>query len=504
MAGVTTALLAPDGLSRLRTALTRASYSRDGIAALLGPGAFAALGRGDLATVRIAAAGDSPLEVLTRLFTAGGRATEKDVAAALDPLPLDDALAAGLEERHADAVRAGLDLRPYGDDTGGSWWVLSDLGADVRPGPLRADHVLGIGGASVMLAQSTVRPKVDAALDLGTGCGIQALHLSQHAGSVTATDLNPRALRLAATTAALNGLDWELLEGDLAAPVAGRRFGLVVSNPPFVVGPGRATHSYRDSGRPGDAISAELVASAPALLAEGGWLQFLANWVHAEDEPWDERLAGWLAGTGCDGWVIQRETLGPDEYVSMWLRDSGELSGNGSAGDGGQGRMAEWLDWFAAERIEAVGFGLVTVRATGSASPVVRIEEARQHLDQPIGGHIADWFARQDWLRGADLLAARLVTAPELRLSQSAERGAEGWEVDTQVLALDGGMRWAQEADPITVALVGGCDGRVPLADQLALLAAAHEVHPAALATAALPIVGHLVERGMLLPAGAA
>jgi hypothetical protein len=186
--------------------------------------------------------------------------------------------------------------------------------------------------------------------------------------------------------------------------------------------------------------------------------------------------------------------------VTLRLRDAGELDVSGGSSRGSS-RLAEWLAWFEAEKIEAVGFGLVTVRAGGSASPVVRAEEARQAFAQPIGSEVADWFTRQDWLRHADLLGARLTTAGPLRLSQSASRGAQGWDVLTQVLSLDGGMRWAQEADPITVALVGGCDGRVTLGGQLALLASAYDAHPAALATAALPIVTHLIERGMLLPA---
>jgi hypothetical protein len=240
-----------------------------------------------------------------------------------------------------------------------------------------------------------------------------------------------------------------------------------------------------------------VVAAAPKLLTDGGWLQLLANWVHVEDESWEERVAGWIAGTGCDAWVLQRELADPAQYVALWLRDSGELAGAGAGA-----RAAEWLSWFAAQRIEAVGFGLITLRASGAARPVVHVEEARQALDQPIGPQVQAWFARQDWLRGAELLDARLVTAPELRLQQGAERGADGWEVGAQILALDGGMRWAQEVDPLTVALVGGCDGTVRLGEQLALLAAAYEAEPAALAVAALPLVTHLVERGLLLPAG--
>ena len=98
--------------------------------------------------------------------------------------------------------------------------------------------MLGVGPASLTLASATVRRPVGTALDIGTGCGVQALHLSQHAGTVTGTDVLPRALAMARLTARLNGLHWELIEGDLLAPVEGRRFDLVVSNPPFIVGPG--------------------------------------------------------------------------------------------------------------------------------------------------------------------------------------------------------------------------------------------------------------------------
>ena len=66
--------------------------------------------------------------------------------------------------------------------------------------------MLGVSSASTTLAQLTVRRPVGRALDLGTGCGVQSLHLARHARSVTATDLNPRALELAALTAAVDAL----------------------------------------------------------------------------------------------------------------------------------------------------------------------------------------------------------------------------------------------------------------------------------------------------------
>jgi hypothetical protein len=416
------------------------------------------------------------------------------VAAAFAPLPLAGALGAGLiEPAGPDGYRASVELEAYGD-----WWVLSDVSSAMRPGvPLPAEHVLGVGGASTTLVQCTIRRPVGTALDLGTGCGVQALHLSTHAGRVTATDLSARALRFAATTAALNGLDWELRQGDLAAPVAGRRFDLVVSNPPFVVGPGTATHSYRDSGRPGDAVCAELAAAAPALLADGGTMQYLANWLHVAGEDWAERVAGWVAGTGLDAWIVRREVSDPVGYVSLWLDDAAEDPAARSA------RAAAWLDWFDANKVEAVGLGLVTLRASGRDEPVVRVEDLRQAVDQPFGEHVAAWFDRADWLRAHDLLGARLRAADGLRLHQEATRDASGgWAVDRQLLALPDGARWVEEVDPVVLALVNGCDGTAALGDLVEVLAAAHGVDAATLAEVAVPVAAHLVERGLLLPAG--
>jgi methylase of polypeptide subunit release factors len=467
-------LIDPDGIARLRDALRAAGYTSQGIAERIGPQATAAMRRNDFRAALRATEDRDPLATLIRLFVCAQSEPQDAIAEAL---PEE---AAALLRRGPDGISAAVDLEPYGDD----WWVVSDLSG----GPLAPDHVLGVGGASTTLAAATIRRPVDTALDLGTGCGVQALHLSTHAARVTATDVSERALRFAATTAALNGLDWELLSGDLTAPVTRRRFDLVVSNPPFVVGPGTATHTYRDSGRPGDGVCAELAAAAPALLNVGGTMQYLANWLHVTGEDWTERVAGWLAGTGLDAWVIQREVTDPVSYVRLWLADAAQDAT----------RTSTWLDWFDAHKVEAVGFGLVTLRRGGHADPTVRIEDLRQAVEQPLGTQVAAWFDRQDRLRGADLPRGRYRAAPGLLLRQEATLGTEGWTVDRQLLELPSGLRWTEEIDPLVLALVSGCDGTHPLGDQLTVLAAAHDVAEDALGEAAAPLVAHLVERGFL------
>ncbi len=504
-------LLPADGVARLRAALREHGYTSAGIAARIGAEATAAARRNDFRAALRATHDRDSLGTLIRLFVCLQSEPADAVAEALDPLPLPDALAAGLVLPSVESgqLRAGVDLEPYGED----WWVVADLpaagrigslaggaqpepvfGVGEHPRRLAVDHVLGVGGASTTLAGATVRRPVGTALDLGTGCGIQALHLSTHAARVTATDVAPRALRFAATTAALAGLDWELLAGDLTEPVAGRRFDLVVSNPPFIVGPGGpARYVYRDSGRPGDGVSAELAAAAPRLLDEGGTMQYLANWLHVTGEGWQDRVASWVAGSGLDAWIVQREVTDPMSYVNLWLSDAGESD---------RLLAADWLDWFDAHKVEAVGFGVVNLRRAGHADPVVRVEEMRQQFDGRLGDEVAAWFDRQDWLRGTgDLLSARYRAVDGLRLRQDASLGPEGWGVDRQVLALADGLRWSEEIDPLVLALVGGCDGSLPLRDQIDLLAAAHQVGAAELAEVAGPIIAHLVERGFLAPA---
>src|SRR5699024_495918 len=139
---------------------------------------------------------------------------------------------------------------PHAADDGTDLWVAADLGAHQRPGALKRDHVLGVGQASLTLAQLTERRAVETALDLGTGCGIQTFHLLPPVRHITATDLSARALAFTRFNLMLNaaalGVDpqrleerVELLQGSLLEPVAGRSFDLIVSNPPFVITPRR-------------------------------------------------------------------------------------------------------------------------------------------------------------------------------------------------------------------------------------------------------------------------
>ncbi len=74
------------------------------------------------------------------------------------------------------------------------------------------------------------------ALDLCTGSGAIAVTLALEAPAVavTAADLSADALALARENALTLGASVRFAQGDLFAPLAGERFELLVSNPPYV------------------------------------------------------------------------------------------------------------------------------------------------------------------------------------------------------------------------------------------------------------------------------
>lgn len=464
---------------RLRDALVAARYTVDAVTELLGPMADAALRRNQPVPGLRATGDRRPLSTLVRLWPLQATVSSSDLEAALPGLvvPLCEA---GIVEESAGEVRALLDLRPYATEQR-DLWLLSDLTPGLPGGRTRTrpDHVLGVSHASSSLAQLTVRSPVQRALDLGTGCGVQALHLADHCSTVVATDVNDRCLEATRFNAALNGVTLDVRSGSLFEPVVGERFDLIVTNPPFVISadnmwsghisPGDAERLvYRDSGLPGDEVVRRVVTQAHRHLRPGGWCQVLANWVHERGRPWQERIGGWLTGTGYDAWVVQREVVDPAQYVELWLADAGLQD----APDYVQ-RYDAWLAWFGEQRIDAVGFGWINLRFNPHSGrvggeAVVRMEEWPYEVEQPLGPEVLDRATRTDLLATLDddaLLARRLVARSDVRQESVGRPGAE--DPDTIVLRQHRAMRRAEQADTVVAALVGACDGELTVAQIL-------------------------------------
>ena len=411
---------------------------------------------GDVAGYKVA--------VLTALFMLGEPVGAAALETALPRTGVAGALAIGLvvptqsasgEQRYAPAV----DLRPHeAEDAHGSvrWWVASDLGELVTGQALAPDHVLGIGRAGLTLAALTPRKPVETALDLGVGCGIQTLYLLRHVRQVVATDISTRALEFTAFNVALAGVDSarvQLRQGNLLEPVAGQRFDLIVSNPPFVITPpsvrqaGLPLMEYRDAGGP---ILPALVRGLEDHLNPDGVAVMLGNWEHREGTSWRTSVNQWI-GKSLDAWIIQREVQDPVEYAAMWLRDGGLTPER--SGVAFENALAAWQEDFDSRQVSGVGMGYLVFHApvaagapsgpggtalegqtapeepaSDAAAPGAVVEPWRVLEEVPtsgqgaLGEHVAQVIAAHEALRGLDdaqVAALKLRTASGLSKEES-------------------------------------------------------------------------------------
>jgi hypothetical protein len=483
-------------VERLREALTAGGFTVDGVHALIGDEAHAALARNETASALRQTRDGSPLSTLTRLWPLQAVVPRASADTALPGL-VDLLIAAGILDGSGGEVRALVDVRPYGDEMH-DWWVVADLtpGLDGRPRRMDRDHVLGVSPASVSLAQLAVCNPVDRALDLGTGSGVQSLHLATHARSVVATDVNQRALRLARLTADLNAIDIDLRAGSLYAPVQSELFDLIITNPPFVVSSGAGDMlTYRDSGLPGDEVVRRVVVEGAARLAPGGWLQVLGNWAVVDGQPWEDRLGAWVAQAGnLDAWVVERERLDPARYVELWLDDAGVR------GDADYvARYDAWLSWLESQRIEAIGLGWISLRNTARSQPCLKIERWPHDVAQPVGAAVADWATRVDYLGALDeedLVAARLVLSEGVFEERVGPPGAD--DPAAIVLRSQRGMRRARPLSTAEAGLVGASDGELTVAQIMSALADLLDADAARLRAELVSTVRDLVLDGFL------
>ena len=401
---------------------------------------------------------DYKVAVLTALFMLGEPVSAAALETALPRTGVAGALSIGLvvptqsassEQHYAPAV----DLRPHeAQDVHGSvrWWVASDLGELVTGQALAPDHVLGIGRAGLTLAALTPRKPVETALDLGVGCGIQTLYLLRHARQVVATDISTRALEFTAFNVALAGVDStrvQLRRGNLLEPVAGQRFDLIVSNPPFVITPpsvrqaGLPLMEYRDAGGP---ILPALVRGLEDHLNPDGVAVMLGNWEHHEGTSWRTSVNQWI-GKSLDAWIIQREVQDPVEYAAMWLRDGGLTPER--SGVAFENALAAWQEDFDSRQVSGVGMGYLVFHApsvaatsgpggtalegqtapeepaSDAAAPGAVVEPWRVLEEVPtsgqgaLGEHVAQVIAAHEALRSLDdpqVAALKLHTASGL------------------------------------------------------------------------------------------
>lgn len=346
--------------------------------------------------VRRLGARTDPAGVAVRLLCLGDRVALDVAARALGDLaPLLDG---GLLGREADDVVAHVEL-----SVADGHWVFAD--------PLRAggDGVMGIGVTTRALLRVCEGERGVAALDLGCGGGVLAIALARRFERVVATDLSPRAATFARLNVALHGQDHvEVRVGDLFAPVAGERFDLVASQPPFIPGSGSVT---MHGGARGDEIVTRVLGSLGAHLASDGRALILGQWPLGERTALSAASAA-LVDPALGLTLLEWPTLGLDEHVAAYTAlDRGGFD---------EGYRAAVQDHHA--RLAGLG---ITGLAQGLAhvdrrNPGLRARVALASPRAPALGHgrVADAVRACGVLHAGGLLDARLRLAEGLRLAE--------------------------------------------------------------------------------------
>jgi methylase of polypeptide subunit release factors len=489
--------------------LADAGFHSAALRAAWGEVADTAIARG-LRGPALRALGDrvDPLAVLGRLLVLGMPQPPASVASALPRTGVEGLARLGLVAvRAEDAVVPSAIIRPqsFADDRGsGQWWIASDLDEAALGGALPEDHVLGVGGASLTLAALHLPTPAGRGLDIGAGCGIQTLRARRDVAEVVATDISEAALRFTRLNALLNGVSGvETRRGSLFDPVRGEQFDRVVSNPPFVITPradGVPAYEYRDGGMQGDDLVAAVVSGVGAHLVPGGVAQFLGNWESRSGRSGLERVRSWVQASpvALDAWVIEREALDPLSYAELWIRDGGTLAGTPEFA----ALVDAWLDDFSERGVHEVGFGYVLLRRPLEGSPTLaRYEKVPQALDPrtALGAHYADALAGHDLLTALDddgLAASVLVVAADVTEARHHLPGVESPSVIE--LRQGGGFARTVAADPGLAALVGACDGDLPVGVLVDAIASLLEVEATELRAELLPAVRELVFTGFL------
>jgi len=450
---------------KLGAALRAIAYVEDDVADLLGEDGY----RGGPAGARVQERRlpQTRLGAAIRLLFLQLAAPQRDAERALGAAGLAALEATGLAEvRGGDVVPRGR-IVPVG-----KLLLASDgFSQDTDDPP---DYVATYTPTSRLCDFLTPRRRVERALDVGTGGGIHALLAARHARRVVATDVNPRALAFAEVNAAMNGFaNVDCRSGSLFEPAGDGRFDLSTCTAPFVVSPERRW-AYRDAGFHADGLAERVVRGAAERLAEGGFATVLVSWVAEDEEDPNEHVLDWVAGSGCDVWVLPVFGSKPLDHAASW-----------NAHFGGDPRtfgavLDEWTRYFAELGTSWVSEGAILLHRRPGAKYTVRIDEVDEDELDPADAQIRRAFAAREQLaelrRNADLLERRVAPARALRLEHELAAGGGAPVLRRTLVRLDEGTNPVLESDPRAAEVIGSLNGAGTLASAVDAVARAHRL----------------------------
>jgi methylase of polypeptide subunit release factors len=429
------------------------------------------------------------LNTLLRWFWLGRPQADDAYTSTVPDALLKLLLESGLLKQEGKRLKATAMLLPVEN-----FLVASDHPTSIEAGD--SEMVLWPNPTSKFLARFAVRRHSRATLDLGTGGGILSLGAAKHSDTVIATDVNPRVPSFVAFNARLNGVEnIELRMGDGFAPVAGLRFDLILSNPPFFITP-KSDYLFCDNQMELDQLCRLLVQQAPAHLNEGGYMQMLCEWAQVGDQPWEERIAEWLDGSGCDAWVMKGLTQYPEEYAQHRIRETTHDTGRD------QELYEGYMDYYRSRGVQAIHDGLIVMRRR-SGKNWVRIEEVPKTPSGDLGELILSTFAAHDLLLEMEsdekLLAIKPRLAAHVRLEQVCNQAGNSWHAESLTLRLTRGFPFHWKVQPLVAEFLATCDGTRTAGHAVDALAESANAPVDIVRRECLAMMRKLIERGFVV-----
>ena len=120
-------------------------------------------------------------------------------------------------------------------------------------------------------------------LEIGAGTGLISIILAKKGADVTAVDINEKAVECTKRNARINNINIEVLEGDLFEPVSGKKYDIIVFNPPYLPEESLDRYlslTYREAvigGEKGNEVIIKFLKELPNYLSENGKAYFVTS-----------------------------------------------------------------------------------------------------------------------------------------------------------------------------------------------------------------------------------
>ncbi len=278
-------------LGRFRDALIKHNYTYDHFQKIdINPFTFSQF---DLPILAYRFPAILPFGVLFHLFFLGAKLDGRIVRKIFADDEIEKLLKIKILEKVGDYhLQSAIIITPYQ-----RYYFVADflfhLGSRKESDKPKYEYVYPANLDSITLCEAMIKKSINTALDLGCGCGILSLFASQFSKNVTGVDLNPRAVNFSQFNAILNGIDnCQFLDGDLYESIAGEKYDLILSNPPYELTT-KKTYLYKDGGKYGDKILKRIISGASSHLRKGGLCQVVTRIAQFGDKKRQDMIREW-------------------------------------------------------------------------------------------------------------------------------------------------------------------------------------------------------------------